>query len=235
MPVNQYSGTWFELFMDTIDGAQTSREVAFLARQLPLPTFTRVLDVCCGTGRHAALLAGRGYDVTGIDVNERALAQARASVGARAKFVALDMRRIDQLDGAFDAVLLLWQSFGQFDDATNLDVLRQISAKLVPGGRFVLDIYHRGFFEPRLATRVHEKRGRTITERKQMTGPRLVVELDYGDGGADRFEWRVFTPREIIDSARSVDLHAIVQCSEFDESRPPSDDRPRMQIVLEKR
>jgi hypothetical protein len=35
--MNTYTDTWFALFMDTIDGAQTAREVEFLARQLPLP------------------------------------------------------------------------------------------------------------------------------------------------------------------------------------------------------
>ena len=229
--MSAYSSTWFELFMDSVEPAQTVREVEFLSRQLPLLRFRRLLDVCCGTGRHAARLAKRGYDVTGIDVNECAVARAPRGF----KILAHDMRRIDQLDGDFDAVLLLWQSFGQFDDATNLDVLRQIAQKLVPGGRFVLDIYHRGFFETRLATRIHDRLGRTITERKHMTGPRLVVELEYGAGDGDRFEWHVFTPEEIAEVARSVGLHAIVRCTEFDESLPPSADRPRMQIVFEKR
>ena len=229
--MNAYSDTWFELFMDTIDPAQTAREVEFLERQLPPSTFTRVLDVCCGTCRHAARLAERGYDVLGIDVNDRALAGAPSAVNV----LAHDMRETKQLPGRYDAVLLLWQSFGQFDDATNTDVLGQIAHKLVPGGRFVLDIYHRGFFEPRLATRVHEKLGRTITERKRMSGQRLVVELEYGDGSGDRFEWHVFMPEEIVELARSVGLFALLQCADFDESLPPSAARPRMQLVFEKR
>jgi len=229
-----YSPTWFALFMDAIDAAQTAREVEFLARQLPLPRHVRVLDVCCGTGRHAAVLADRGYDVTGIDINRGALARAREAIGTRASFLEHDLRRIEQLDGSFDAVLLLWQSFGQFDDATNLDVLRQIARKLAPGGRFILDIYHRGFFETRLGTRAHAKLGRTITESKQMTNNRLFVELDYGDGTGDRFEWRVFTPDEIAELSVQVGLHEVLRCADFDESISPSPDRPRMQLVFEK-
>ena len=233
--MNDYSATWFELFADTVDTEQTARDVAFLARQFPLPRFKRVLDVCCGTGRHARLLVERGYDVTGIDVNERALTQASASIGPRATLLNHDMRHIDQLDESFDAVLLLWQSFGQFDDLTNLHVLRQIADRLATAGRFVLDVYHRGFFETRLGTRVHQKLGRSITERKRLTDNRLVVELDYGDGPGDRFDWRVFTPEEIVELARQVGFDAIVRCAEFDESFQPSTDRPRMQLVFEKR
>ena len=233
--MNSYSDTWFALFMDTITGAQTAREVEFLARQLPLPRYARVLDVCCGTGRHAVALAERGYDVTGIDVNRSALARAAETIGGGARLLEHDMRHIDRLDGPFDAVLLLWQSFGQFDDATNRDVLRQVAHELTGGGRFVLDIYHRAFFETRLGTRAHEKLGRTITESKQLADNRLVVELDYGDGNGDRFEWRVFTPDEIADLARQVGLHEIVRCADFDECISPSTDRPRMQLVFEKR
>jgi SAM-dependent methyltransferase len=233
--VNAYSETWFELFMATIDPAQTAREVAFLDRQIPLPAFRRVLDVCCGAGRHAALLVERGYELTGIDVNRRALDEALASIGSRATLRRHDMRRIDQLDGSFNAVLLLWQSFGQFDDATNLDVLRQIARKLTAGGRFVLDIYHRGFFETRLGERTHEKLGRRITELKDMRKNRLVVDLDYGDGRGDRFAWRVFTPDEIVELARQVGLNEFLRCADFEESIPPSTDRPRMQLVFEKR
>ena len=229
-----YSPTWFGLFMDAIDAAQTAREVEFLARQLPLPRHVRVLDVCCGTGRHAAMLVERGYDVMGIDVNERAIAQARSALAGRATLLIHDMRRIEQLDGSFDLVLMLWQSFGQFDDATNLDVLRQIARKLAPGDRFILDIYHRGFFETRLGTRAHEKLGRTITESKRLADDRLVVELDYGDGTGDRFEWRVFTPDEIAGLARQLGLHEVLRCAEFDEAVSPSPDRARMQLVFEK-
>jgi hypothetical protein len=39
---NHYSTTWFTLFLDTIDPAQTEREVAFIARWLPRPEYTTV-------------------------------------------------------------------------------------------------------------------------------------------------------------------------------------------------
>jgi len=237
---NEYSATWFDLFVDTIDPAQTLREVEFLARQLPLAQgFRRVLDVCCGTGRHAISLAERGYEVTGIDVNEAALARARERAGASGlshlRLLRHDMREIGRLDGAFDAAMILWQSFGQFDDATNRDVLQQIAGKLRPAGRFVLDVYHRGFFEPRLGTRVHEKLGRAITETKHMSGPRLTVELDYGDGTrADRYEWHVFTPDELERLCASVGMRCVLRCTEYDEARPPSPERSRAQFVFER-
>ena len=48
--------------------AAAPREAAFLWRVLKLRRAARVLDVCCGTGRHAVRLARRGAFVTGVDV-----------------------------------------------------------------------------------------------------------------------------------------------------------------------
>lgn len=46
-------------------------------------------------------------------------------------------------------------------------MLKQISQKLTPGGRFVLDLYHRGFFERRQGPRQFERNGLTIAETKK--------------------------------------------------------------------
>jgi SAM-dependent methyltransferase len=239
----QYSDTWFELFVHTIDPAQTQREIEFLARQLPPPRFKRILDVCCGTGRHAVPLAQRGYEVLGIDCNNTALERARAAAVAvvaaagnrPAEFRPLDMQCIEQIDRRFDAVILLWQSFGQFDERTNRDVLRQVAQALEPEGRFVIDLYHREFFVSRLATRRHERGGRTIVEHKRMDGERLTVQLDYGDGTQDILQWQLFTPEEMSALMRSLGMKQILACSEFNEQEPPTNDRPRVQYVFEKR
>ena len=64
-------------------------------------------------------------------------------------FRVLDMTMLDTLPDVFDAVVCMWQSFGYFGQATNADVLTQICRHLRPGGRVVLDIYNRAFFEQR--------------------------------------------------------------------------------------
>src|SRR4051794_960128 len=115
---NQYSAAWFERFLHSIAPAQTAREVAFLERRLPLPTYRRVLDLACGEGRHAHALAEHSYQVTGVDRDAAALAAARLA-GSEADFVEEDMQHVDRVPGIFDAVTIMWQSFVNFDDATN--------------------------------------------------------------------------------------------------------------------
>src|SRR5687767_2010583 len=112
---NDYSDTWYALYSQPIDAAQTERETAFLARHLPLDRFPRVLDLCCGQGRHSAALAHRGYAVTGVDRNADALRVARERSPASAEFVEMDAREVATLGRRFEGVVCMWQSFGYFD------------------------------------------------------------------------------------------------------------------------
>jgi SAM-dependent methyltransferase len=231
---NRYSPRWSQVFLLTHDAAQSQREVDFLRRQLPLPRFRRVLDVCCGVGRHAAPLAEAGYNVTGIDRDESVLAEARRRC-PRGRFIQLDMRQLDRLTDRFDAVICMWQSFGYFDTATNESVLAQMSDCLTDGDRLVLDIYHRDCFEKRQGSRTFECNGATITETKHMTGDRLHVALDYDDAGErDEFEWQLFTPESLTDLAAKHGLRRIVACTGANESLPPNADVSRMQLVFER-
>ncbi len=221
--------------MHPIQPVQTSTEIAFVTRHLSLPSYRSVLDLCCGWGRHAQELAQLGYLVTGIDRDPAAIAEAgRRTTGV--SYRVLDMRDLSALPESYDAIINLWQSFGYFDERTNADVLRQIARKLPPHGRVILDIYHRDFFEQHQGTQAFERDGLRVTESKRMTGNRLTVELDYGDGrGADTFEWHLYTPNAIVALADQCDLACLVACSRFAEERPPSSNDPRMQFVFERK
>lgn len=103
-----------------------------------------MLDLCCGPARHAAPLAERGYHVLGLDLDDAALRDARRRAPA-ATFVRGDMRRLPLASSSMDAVLCMWQSFGHFDADTNIAALAEMARVLRPGGRLLLDLYHRDF------------------------------------------------------------------------------------------
>src|SRR5690349_3597199 len=141
---NEYSRRWFGSFLETIPEEWTTNEVAGVRSRLPLPAYRQVLDICCGPGRHAASMAAAGYDVTGIDRDPEAVARAAQRV-PNATFIQLDQRELSSLTTTFDAAMILWQSFGYFDSATNNRILADIAGLLRPGGRLLLDLYHPGF------------------------------------------------------------------------------------------
>jgi len=231
---NQYTRTWYEVFLSTIAPSQTESEIAFLRRQLPRPQFQSIVDLCCGTGRHARHLAEAGYHVLGIDNNPCAIEVARRGRSENETYLLADMRHLNQVRGQYDAVVNLWQSFGYFDAETNLDVLCQIGDKLRPGGRLVLDIYHRSFFEQHQGERSIERGGRRIGIRNRLEGERLRVELLYDNGEKEEFEWQLFLPEEIEALGLRCGLRTIMACTSFDEEQPPTAEHARMQIVLER-
>lgn len=113
------------------------REVARVIEVLGLPDGSRILDVPCGQGRHAHLLAEAGYRVDGLDYSEHLLRLARRrGTGPGLHYASGDMRRLPpRWTSRFDAVVNLFTSFGFFTDpADDARVIREFARCLSPGG-----------------------------------------------------------------------------------------------------
>ena len=231
---NSYTARWFDLFLRPISPEQTAREVAMLEQWLPRPQYERLVDVCCGSGRHAHQLAAAGYTITGIDRDAVAHAEARGRALPREEYLQHDMRHLDELNLRADAVLCLWQSFGYFDAATNRSVLGAMVAMLPAGGRCILDIYHPDFFAARQGSRTFDHAGVRITETSAVAEGRLRVTLSEGDTLIDRFDWQLFWPAECVALADSFGLGSVATCTNYDPAQPPSADSPRVQYLFEK-
>jgi len=54
--INGYSKDWFDIFLNESNQLYTKNEVEFLERQLPKGEYKKILDLCCGIGRHSNLL-----------------------------------------------------------------------------------------------------------------------------------------------------------------------------------
>ena len=99
----------------------------------------RVLDVCCGTGYLARMLAARGYRVTGVDASPGMIRYAaRSAPGAR--FHVADAARF-RTRARFDAAVSTFDSLNHILQPEALAAaLRNVAAVLVPGGAFVFDM-----------------------------------------------------------------------------------------------
>ncbi|KAI8809693.1 hypothetical protein BJ742DRAFT_676591 [Cladochytrium replicatum] len=122
---------------------------------------TRVLDLCCGQGRHIIHLARQypklrlyGHDQSSYLISLGEERTAQQNLTAQTSFTVGDCRKIPYPDSSFDLVLVMGNSFGYFsDDDGDRIVLKEINRVLVPGGRVVLDLtdgrYMRENFLPR--------------------------------------------------------------------------------------
>jgi SAM-dependent methyltransferase len=177
-----------------------------------------------------------GYEVTGLDRSEVALAEARRVCGPKVRFVQGDMRSLSEVGGGFDAVISMWQSFGYFDPETNTGVLAGMRGRLRTGGRVVLDVYDRRFFERNLGERRIERDGEVIHETTTLADGRLTVLLEYESRGfSEGFEWQLYAAEELAEAASNCSLDLVRACAQFDEHRPANGEHPRMQLVLEAR
>ena len=152
--------------------AHVVREVNTLVDWLKLPQGATILDLACGDGAHAIELSSRGYRVVGLDLSETFIDEAARQaelMGSTAKFVRGDMRGLSS-DGRFDAVLCLGGSFGYFDDAANVRVLKSVSRALRAGGRFVLAVPNRDVVAADQPVRVWHQVGNQI----------LLEECEFG-------------------------------------------------------
>lgn len=230
---NEYSARWFSTFLETVPEAWTRAELEGIVRRLPRPGFRKVLDICCGSGRHAGPLAVAGYEVTGVDRDVEAVTRAARRV-VEGRFVALDQRCLGALRGTFDAAMILWQSFGFFDPVTNDRVLGDLAARLRPGGRLLLDVYHPGFVRANTGTTTATRSEACRAITNTVTGDRLVSTISYVDGATETMDFELLEPDDLADRAARWGFGLVEACCWWDSARPPTADEHRYQLVLER-
>lgn len=135
----------FENYADSYDKEGftqgTPGEVDFIEKELGGDRAKTILDIGCGTGRHAVELAKRGYAVTGFDLSETQIAKAKSKAeaeGVSVEFIRADARTF-RSGRLFDAAILMCE--GAFPlmetDEMNYQILENISRALKPGGKFI--------------------------------------------------------------------------------------------------
>lgn len=156
--------------------AAAAPEARFAAQQLQIQPGQRVLDLCCGNGRHIVHLAALGAQITGLDYSPHLLAMARETLANDARLVRGDMRAAP-FNAVFDAVTNFFTSFGYFQDpAENAAVVQSVARALKPSGRFFIDYLNADHVRATLVP--HSERtqdGLHITERRWIDAQRQRV------------------------------------------------------------
>ena len=136
-------------YMDEVFVQGTRAEVDFLIEHLQLNPNQRILDMGCGTGRHALELARRGYRVTGVDLSDGMLAEGRKVAEAEG-LTTITFQQGDATqyttDAPFDRVYCVCEGSlgligaGSTPEEHDMTVLRNLYAALKPGGRMLITV-----------------------------------------------------------------------------------------------
>lgn len=133
-----FRGVALDAWRRIINPEMTRTEADFLARTLGARAGAQLLDVPCGNGRHAIELAGRGYQMTGLDLSEEFIAEARSAIEVPVRWVTGDMRSLPWVS-EFDGAFCFGNSFGYLSEEESRQFLTGIARALKPGARFVVD------------------------------------------------------------------------------------------------
>jgi ubiquinone/menaquinone biosynthesis C-methylase UbiE len=183
--INSFTGLHAGYYDLVYEDKPYAYEARFVARHLEAVLGRRprtLLDLACGTGRHAVEFAAMGIEVTGVDLNEELLAHARERA-PKIDFVAQDMCELDLGDARFDAVTCLFDSIGY--PQTSERVIAALAAAgrhLGAGGALAVEFLHAS------AMLLH-------------AAPVRVRRWDTEDGGEllRVSETRIDVPRQVMD------------------------------------
>ncbi len=141
----QWYETLFENYSRGYDNESftqgTVGECDFIERETVGDRSLKILDIGCGTGRHAIELARRGFKVVGIDLSESQLARAREKASAAG--LEIDFRRQDArkllFKEEFDLAIMLCEgAFSLMEtDEMNFEILRGAADALKTGGKLI--------------------------------------------------------------------------------------------------
>lgn len=148
------------------DEREARRTLELFHQTTDLQPPARLLDLACGSGRHAGMLAQRGFCVAGLDLSAELLTLARQvetnegeAPGARSEATPVDyvlgeMNALPFADEVFDGALNLFTSFGYYrDDERNAAVIAEVARTLKQGGAFFFDFLNRPQVEGELIQR----------------------------------------------------------------------------------
>ncbi|MFA5039293.1 MAG: class I SAM-dependent methyltransferase [Candidatus Omnitrophota bacterium] len=119
----------------------TVGECDFIEQEAGRDKSIKIIDIGCGTGRHAIELTKRGYEVTGVDLSESQLARAREKAGEAG--MAIDFQKQDAralpFSGEFDLAIMLCEGgFSLMEtDEMNFEILKEATKALKSKGKLI--------------------------------------------------------------------------------------------------
>jgi SAM-dependent methyltransferase len=144
---NELYADQYDLLYEAKDYATECDLVETAFAQVRSEGLKSVLDIGCGTGKHALELAKRGYEVVGVDLSKAMLAHARRSALAvadaqRPKFLHGDAKDFET-GQVFESAIMMFAVIGYLvknDDV--LTALRNIRRQLKLGAPFICDFWY---------------------------------------------------------------------------------------------
>ncbi|MFB0564531.1 MAG: methyltransferase domain-containing protein [Candidatus Aminicenantaceae bacterium] len=189
----------------------------------------RILDLCCGQGRHSLELLRRGFKyIEGLDRShylvQRAKNQAKKE-NFNIRFREGDARKLPYLPDTFDIVLILGNSFGYFETMEDdLRVLEEVLRVLKPWGRLLIDVADGGYlrenFQPRSWEWIDKKlfvcRERSLSlDEQRLISREVVTNVEQGVIADQFYAERLYSRDSLHQLLKTAGFNDIIFHNEF--------------------
>ena len=138
-----FDGYYKEIWRSYIPNELTAKETEFMIRHFNLQPGSSVLDIMCGYGRHAIVLAEKGINVTAVDnLREYIDELTETARNKNLPIHAIEADVIDyQADRTFDLAICMGNSICFFNRQDMVKLLKMISSHLVHGGHLLINTW----------------------------------------------------------------------------------------------
>lgn len=197
-----------------------------------MPKKPRTLDIAGGFGRIGLKLIELDLvePLVNLDLNTDFLRFAKS--GGITKTVQGDMRNLGLRDRSFDLALIMFTSFGYFDDEDNFRVLQETYRVLDYGGVLVLDLpnYSRISNNFSASRKIVLRNGVVIKYQKRIEGKYLIEEryrMEEGQRPENLLpiKLRIYTSEEIVELCRRAGFNKVITVDQELKEFSPNDSR----------
>lgn len=177
------------------DGMNTNlADLEFYKRWLPQNKDSKILELCCGTGRLTLPIAKDGYNISGVDNTTSMLEQAKVKAskeGLEIEFIEADIRTLD-LPKKYDLIFIPFNSIHHLYKNEDLfKAFRVVKKHLKEGGLFLLDC-----FNPNIQFIIEgQKEQKEIAQYKTNDGREILIKqsMRYENQlQINRIEWHYY-------------------------------------------
>jgi ubiquinone/menaquinone biosynthesis C-methylase UbiE len=222
-----FNESYGSIILDSIQPAYTKNQVQFIEEALQPKPGASILDLFCGKGRHALLLAQKGYNVTAIDFVPSFIQELKDTVKLEycsVDAICMDARDI-QFRNRFDHIVVLFTSFGYFSDEENTSLLASIRTSLKSGGTCMIDVENRDYllrFFCKEKWRKKEygwllERNTFYQRTSRQRTVRIIVDQQGNSSASERIV-RLYSEHEILSLGKQVGFKTVKVYGDYDGS-----------------
>ena len=154
------------------DDKEAHAFIARLLNHLKPKSFSKVLDLACGRGRHSRFLHKNDLNVLGLDISPQSISYASQFEDSGLRFGIHDMRN-ELPEAAFQFIFSFFTSFGYFEtDTEHQEAINHIASALDKGAKFIID-----FLNPYLV-----RKHLVLEEEKNIDGTTFKINRAYKNG-----------------------------------------------------